>query len=251
VGAGFDVGAFELQILTCGDGLVDPGEQCGEPGLGCADPCTSCRNCLCALDDPVCGDGLVCGDETCEADNDCGSGEACESCRCVNRPACESGIGMAKASLRLRAEPFSLRLKGEAVIPRPWRGVDPVANGVRVVVDALRGAGGVDATMPGGALQDGVGWKVNDAGTRWTYTDPAGSRAGVTRVVLQDRSSTADGLLRWTVQARGGVVTLPDASQVRTAVVAGDALECAAILWNPPGGLRPRCGGDGARLSCR
>src|SRR5206468_9648869 len=39
VGAGYDVGAYERQLLHCGDGTVDPGEQCGEPGLTCADSC--------------------------------------------------------------------------------------------------------------------------------------------------------------------------------------------------------------------
>src|SRR5439155_3116812 len=29
VGAGIDVGAYEAQLSTCGDGTVDPGEQCG------------------------------------------------------------------------------------------------------------------------------------------------------------------------------------------------------------------------------
>ena len=53
VGGGFDAGAYELQLVSCGDGQVDPGEQCGEPGLpGCADPCTSCLQCICAPNAP-------------------------------------------------------------------------------------------------------------------------------------------------------------------------------------------------------
>ena len=41
-----------------------------------------------------------------------------------------------------------------------WLAVDPLANGLRLVVDALSGAGGVDITLPGGAA-----WKRNRSGT--------------------------------------------------------------------------------------
>src|SRR6185369_16442949 len=61
VGAGYDIGAYERQLLHCGDGNVDAGEQCGEPGLACADPCTQCSGCTCVTPAPVCGDALVCG----------------------------------------------------------------------------------------------------------------------------------------------------------------------------------------------
>ncbi len=141
VGAGVDLGAYESQLANCGDGTVDPGEQCGEPGLDCSDPCRSCGGCTCVLDPPVCGDALVCGGETCESNGDCSGGQVCESCQCTNPPACASGVVMQKPGLKLRATPFSLSLKGEAVIPKPWQGVDPIANGVRIVVDALAGAG--------------------------------------------------------------------------------------------------------------
>ena len=251
VGAGVDVGAFESQLTSCGDGVVDPGEQCGEPGLACSDPCTSCAACTCVATAPVCGDGLVCGSEGCEADGDCASGLRCQACQCVNAPACTSGIGMQKAALRLRSSPFSLRLKGEAIIPKPWQAVDPVANGVRVVVDCVSSRAGVDAVIPGGAFTGGAGWKVNAAGTQWTYVDPAGSRAGITRVVVKNRSRAVNGLLRWVVTGKDGTAVLPDVNEVRTAVIVGAPLECAAIVWNPPAGPPPRCTGDAVRFSCR
>lgn len=49
VGAAIDLGAYERQLLTCGNGSPDVGEQCGEPGIGpCSDPCTACVSCTCA-----------------------------------------------------------------------------------------------------------------------------------------------------------------------------------------------------------
>src|SRR5262249_40842320 len=130
---GVDLGAYEAQLLHCGDGTVDPGEQCGEPGLSCTDQCTSCLQCICKQDDPVCGDGKVCGTEQCEQNSDCPSGKVCQGCQCVNAPSCQSGIGLQKPNLRLRASPLLLRFKGQAVIPKPWVGVDPLANGIRIV----------------------------------------------------------------------------------------------------------------------
>ena len=58
------------------------------------------------------------------------------------------------------------------MIPKPWSGVDPATNGLRVVVDSPTGPGGLDVTIGGGA-----GWKTNAAGTRWTYGDPTGAVA--------------------------------------------------------------------------
>jgi hypothetical protein len=251
VGAGVDIGAYEVQLLECGDGGIDPGEQCGEPGLSCADPCRSCAGCTCVLDAPVCGDGNVCGAETCEDAGDCSGGQVCQGCQCVNPSVCASGITILKPRLRLFANPFLVRLKGEAVIPKPWTGIDPLANGVRVVVDATSGAGGFDATIPGGALSGGVGWKVNAAGNRWTYTDPTGSHAGIRGVVVRDRSITQDGLVRFGVKGNGGSITLPPPTATRTTVVLGAADECAALVFNPPSGGRPRCRGDAARIVCR
>src|SRR5437867_1806737 len=247
VGAGVDIGAYEAQLTSCGDGAVDPGEQCGEPGLSCTDPCRSCRQCVCALDAPVCGDGRVCGAEECEADADCAPGTACQGCRCVNPTPCSSGIDIGRPTLALRSSPFMLRLAGEAVIPKPWTGIDPLVHGVRVVVDAVSGPGGVDATVPGG-----TGWRVSADGKRWSFVDPAGSHAGITRIVIQDRSKRQDGLLHWRLVGRSaGSIVLPDVHRARTAVVLGDASECAAVMWNGPGQARPRCGGDARRIACR
>ena len=251
VGGGVDVGAYELQLLHCGDGVVDPGEQCGEPGLACTDVCRSCRQCVCALDAPVCGDGRVCGGEQCEANADCGAGEVCQGCQCVNPPACASGIGIAAPVLRVRATPFSLRLVGNALIPKPWAGVDPLVHGVRIVIDSTAGPGGMDVVVPGGAVVGKIGWKRSLDGKRWLYTDRTGSRGGIRRILVQDQSSTQDGRIKWAVNGRGGSVVLPDVHGVRTTVVLGTASECAALMWNGPGAPAPRCSGDATHLRCR
>ena len=247
VGAGFDIGAYESQLPFCNDGNVDPGEICGEPSLpACADPCSTCAGCICAAADPVCGDAIVCGDEQCESDSDCGGSLVCSGCRCVNPSICTSGIVLARPRLKMRADAFMLALSGEAVLPKPWNAVNPPVNGVHVVVDARTGSGGIDALIPGGAA-----WKTNSAATVWTYTDITGAIAGVTKVVVKDRSSRIDGALRFTVKGKGGAVTLPAVAEVRTSIVVGGSGECAALQWQGPDGTSPRCTGDVSRLRCR
>jgi hypothetical protein len=246
VGAGVDIGAYELQLVSCGDGAVDPGEQCGEPSLTCADPCTTCSGCTCVVGPSVCGDLLVCGAESCESDVQCSGGQVCSGCQCVNAPVCTSGIPITKPSLKLRVAPGSLRVQGEAVIPKPWVAVDPLANGLRLVVDAVSGGGGIDVTLPGGAM-----WKRNRSGTQWTYTDRAATHSGITKAQLKDRARTQSGLVRLTVQGKPAGLVLPAVAQTRTVFVIGAANECAALVWNPPTGPKPRCTGTDAKLACR
>ena len=80
-------------------------------------------------------------------DAECGGGGVCHSCECENPSACDSGIGMLRPALRVRATPFSLVMSGRAIIPKPWQGVNPVLNGVRVRVDAVSGPGGVSGVV--------------------------------------------------------------------------------------------------------
>ena len=113
------------------------------------------------------------------------------------------------------------------------------------VVDGLTGPGGFDVTIPGGGA-----WTVNTPQTRWRYRDPAGTLGGITRVVLRDKSARAPGLVRWVVKGKtAGTIVLPDPAGVRGTLVVGGA--CAAHVWNPATGSRPRCEGNAARLTCR
>jgi Right handed beta helix region len=244
VGGGFDLGAYERQLLECGDGGIDPGEQCGEPGLACSDPCTTCIQCICAATAATCGDGLVCGTEACEHDADCGAGLVCQGCQCVNPSACGSGIVLGRPRLSLRASPARIKVRGEAVVPEPWTGIDPPANGIRIVVDAVAGGGGFDVTLPPGAR-----WTAK--GRKWSYRDPLGSVGGITKAIVQDRRTQQPGLARVIVKGHGGTLVLPDASATRTTIVLGSAGECASVVWNGPNGVPPRCRGDARRLVCR
>jgi hypothetical protein len=244
VGAAVDRGAYERQLLECDDGGIDPGEQCGEPGLACSDPCTTCVQCICAVTPTTCGDAVVCGDEACEADGDCAGGLVCQGCQCVNPAACASGIVLAKPRMVLRAVPARIKVIGEATLPEPWIGVDPPANGMRVVVDALAGAGGFDVTLPAGAA-----WTT--AKRRWIYRDPLGLAGGITKAIVQDRRARTPGLVRVIVKGRGASLVLPAPDDARTTIVVGSPAECASIAWNGPSGASPRCRATAAGLVCK
>jgi len=241
LGGGVDIGAYEFALLTCGDGVPDAGEQCGEPGLACADPCTVCAGCTCVAPPPVCGDALVCGGEACESDGDCDGGKTCDDCACVTPAPCAGGAVLQKPSLVVGGDPLSVSLRAEAVVA----GIDPAASGLRIVVDSAVAAPTFDVTLPAGPA-----WVPNGSGTQWKYTDPLGTIGGVRKVVVQDRSRRTPGLLKLTMKTKGGTATLPPASDVRTAASFG-AGACAGIAWGGPGDPRPSCAPKGSRLRCR
>jgi hypothetical protein len=241
IGGGVDLGAYELALLECGDGGVDPGEQCGEPGLSCADPCTTCVGCTCVEPAPVCGDGLVCGTEACESDDDCPGDATCTGCACVTPPPCASGIPLRAPVMVLRTDPLAVTLKTEVGMP----GADPAASGLRVLVDSAVGDPTFDVTLPAGAFG------VNDAGTQWKYVDPLGTIGGVRKLVVQDRSRKEPGLVKVTMKTKGGVAPLPDPADVRTTLVFGASDACASIEWGGPGEAGPHCERKGARVRCR
>jgi len=126
VGAGFDLGAYELQLPDCGDGDLDPGEAC-------------------------------------ESDAECAAGASCLGCTCIEPPLCASGVALEKPRFRLEAD-GGFRLDARAVFPAapPF---DPSADGLRLVVEDALGAGVLDVTAPAGAgwTAKGTRWSFADA----------------------------------------------------------------------------------------
>jgi len=92
-GANFDRGVCSKDCLkcdiapkaTCGNGLLEKGEEC-EANADCAanQVCNACK-CVPAPA-PVCGNKLLEPGEQCEAAADCAAGFACQACACVLPP---------------------------------------------------------------------------------------------------------------------------------------------------------------------
>ncbi|USN54880.1 MAG: DUF4215 domain-containing protein [Candidatus Peribacteria bacterium] len=78
----------------CGDGTVDPGEQCGEPGLSCGATGDNCVACACEAGE--CGDGLTGANEECD-DGNSDPLDGCTNTCCVDTDLngiCDSDEGM-------------------------------------------------------------------------------------------------------------------------------------------------------------
>lgn len=60
-----------VEVVSCGNGNIDPGEECGEPGLSCAWS-GSCEDCICLP--PLCGNGDLDLGEECDDGNDTDNG---------------------------------------------------------------------------------------------------------------------------------------------------------------------------------
>jgi hypothetical protein len=142
---------------------------------------------------------------------------------------CTGGAAVANAKLTIAGLDTppgddKLTLKGELTLPAPFSPpLDPVAHGVRVEV--ARATGGVTETaVPSGALDKTAktGWKVNGAGTAWTFSSktPVGA-LGITKVSIKSASKTP-GLLKIAVTGKNGSVPVVSADLPLTATVTLD-----------------------------
>lgn len=121
-----------------------------------------------------------------------------------------------------------MRFRGELAID-PAATPDPGRRGVRLRLETARGAS-VEATVPPGA-----GWKVNKAGTAWTFASKTGvGSLGITKVTLETSSKTP-GVAKFTVKAGGTPLALEDADLPLQSTLALDAAgRCGAARFTEP-----------------
>jgi hypothetical protein len=159
---------------------------------------------------------------------------------------CTGGVAVTNAKLTivgLDTPPGDdkLKLKGELTLPTPFDPpLDPVAHGVRVEV--ARAMGGVTATaIPSGALDKTTktGWKVNGAGTAWTFSSkPPVGALSITKVSIKSVSKTP-GLLKIAVTGKNGSIP-----------VVGADLPLAATVTLDPVGQCGQASFTGADQAC-
>jgi hypothetical protein len=133
------------------------------------------------------------GDGVCDADDPCTAGVPLVA-----------GTKLVFGKLAPPAGDETLTFKGELQLPAPITpALDPVGTGARVVVEGAAGTV-VDVTIPSGAFSRalGAGWKVNRAGTVWTFRSATGV-LGIRRVVLKTAASSP-GLVRFVVVGKQG-----------------------------------------------
>ena len=180
---------------------------------------------------------------------------------------CASGslLGSTKLSVANNSDPPGderLSLSGAWQVASLAPAIDPVANGFYFEVLDQNGATIFQRQVPGGMAPNrtAAGWRVNRAGTRWTFVDPTGSAAGgITRVTVSQGSAKVPGQFRFTVKGRKNNFQVA-ASQLPVQVMAvlGGAAQtaagqCAKGAFNAMGGTPPACtlSSSGDILRCR
>jgi hypothetical protein len=165
---------------------------------------------------------------------------------------CLGGVGLTRAKLTLTkvAAPTGddgLKLTGEMIVPTTPV-IDPLANGVRLAVTGANGTV-ADVTVPGGAFDTTTktGWKVNGAGTAWTFTIKTGV-SGITKVSVKKLPLPA-GRLKVKVTGKNGAFAAGPSDLPLRAVFAVDpAGQCGTADF---GDVPASCAVVGPNVRCK
>jgi hypothetical protein len=194
-----------------------------------------------------------------DADND-GRGTACDPCNNIGPVA----IQKAKLVIRKPALPTGddrLSFRGSLLVPTTPT-IDPLHNGVRVLVESALGTPILDATLPGDLYLTSTraGWIQNSSGTSWTYRnsgDPTPRVSGIYKVKIRTTTSTP-GLLKFTLSGKNGAYPAAPADLPLKATLVVDTPnattgQCGEATF--PGGPphTPTCAfnGAGTALKCK
>src|SRR5438445_10418425 len=125
-----------------------------------------------------------------------------------------SNVRLLIGSLNPPPRDAKLLFQDEMVLPFPYSPpLDPVANGVRVLINDVAGTPVMDATIPGGVFDPAtsVGWAVDASGTAWRYKNTGATVppiGGIKRIQLRDISNAVGnripGHLKFVVMGRSG-----------------------------------------------
>jgi len=128
-----------------------------------------------------------------------------------------------------------LTLSGEMTIPNT-PAYDPIADGVLVTVDDAGGTVVLDVRVPGGAFDNLTkqGWKVNGAGSAWTFKSKTGV-VGITTVSLKQNKKDPT-RVKWKVVGKnGGYAAAGAALPLRALLSVDPAGQCGDADFSAPG----------------
>lgn len=256
---------FAAAAVTCRPavGVCDAAEQCGGSSATCpADavlsPAVECRPSADACDVPeVCsGSSTTCpadtgrpdgdADGVCDVEDLCPTlpdppqsdgdadevGDACDPCTNSLPVIAE------KPRLTLRNGPLAFgddRFKLSGTLRLPSGAIDPVVDGLRVIITDSSRQTIVDATVPPGAFDtvQAAGWKVNAPRTTFVYQNKGGAIPGLDAVnkVIVKRSTRVPGQVRIAIRAVLG--TYPAPSHLPLVVT---------LILDPPYASTNQCG---------
>ena len=145
-----------------------------------------------------------------------------------------------------------LTLKGQAALPSTL-GLDPPADGVRVVVEDADDAAVLDTTISGGAYDpvSRIGWRIGGGGTSWTYRNPGSHPQGIRVVGVKIPRSTPL-LVKFKVKGQNGAYSVGTLPLRATLVLAPPVERCIAATWPATPPASPSCGSpNAATVRCK
>jgi len=245
-----DFVVLRFDNVVCGDSAIGDGETCdegaqnGAEGSCCSATCTlvtagtECRAAADACEAAATCDGAspVCpaNTELPDGDGD-GACDAIDACTTLDpgqvfstKP--KSRVVLAKINAETVPGNDTFALGTQFALPpgRSFADLDPLDEGVRVLLLADDGTSRLDVTVPAGAYSTATkaGWKLSGNGKAWRFVDKSASPAGgIAQVVLNDRNTVrTPRVVKVTVKGRKSTYPVVTAdSPVQAIVTLGDA----------------------------
>ncbi|HZR79474.1 MAG TPA: hypothetical protein VFD92_00130 [Candidatus Binatia bacterium] len=174
-----------------------------------------------------------------DADGD-GLGDTCDPCTNVGgqRNALNRRIILQKILLPLGDD--KLTMKGQVTVPTT-PAINPVANGVRVILENADPATLLDVVVPGGTYNPvtHTGWRPNPTNTRWVYKGGSPTPANPISGITVSTSPRTPGVYKFAVRGKNGSFpTTPSDTPLRGTFVidqpTADTGQCSEITFSSP-----------------
>jgi len=180
-------------------------------------------------------------------------------------PADPLSVPMWKAHVRIGrdlapAGDETLAITGDIRVGTPTAVIDPLNEGFQVTIEDSNGIVLFTRSVPPGARvsRRAPGWAVNKTHTQWVFNDSTATvAAGITHVVITDKTKKSPGLFRLSVSGKkNNFQIVPANTPVRVAAILGAKCgqrPCGIGAFNAAGNPKPACNFSrtGSVLSCR
>jgi hypothetical protein len=233
-------GACDFEELCTGSDVACP-PDIGSPDTDSDAVCDAVDNC----DDDA---------NTTQEDDDADAiGNTCDPCTNII-PVFASRPAVRISKLDTPPSDDKLSLSGSVVLPLTPT-IDPIANGMRILIADEQGDVHLDAIIPGGAYDPGLrlGWKINKSETTFSYQNRNKDALiqGISRITLA--ASSTPGLYRFRVKGKNASlpITASDLPLLATIVVDSPTAETGQCAEAPFDGNDCAFNSSQKTLRCR
>ena len=225
----------------CGNNVIDAGEDCDDGNVAegdcCSGTCHFTPTAICRASTGLCDAAETCVPDAATCAPDTGiSPDTDGDGVCDLQDPCAGGVSISAAKLTSQLGK-SFKLKGQLTFVPPLA-LDPITNGLRLVLKDSEGGPGSDATVSGGAYNPTTktGWTAKGNLTTWAFSSPSSINGLISKVKLTAKP-TIPGLVKFSISAGSGAYGYADPTKLPTR---------ATLMLEPPSGA---CG-DTTFASC-